>query len=76
MKKKNITVKYISIIEPKGEEAYVAITEIEFDNHLDAKAFIEGLPKDRILTEVSQLPDGGNNTNTEDIDIDIMLNEL
>jgi len=76
-KNKKIKVEYISTITPKGGgEAYVAITEIEFDNYLDARAFIEGLPEDRIMTELSQLPDGGCNENTADIDINIMMNEL
>jgi len=74
-KSKKIRVEYISIVEPKGEDCYVAITEIEFDNYMDARAFIEALPEDRVMTEVSQLPDDGTNFTTDKVDDEIMMSD-
>ena len=75
-RRQQIEVEYISVIEPKGEECYVAIATMDFDNYMDAKAFIEGLPEVRILTEVSQLPTDGTNFTTKRLDNEIMMSDV
>jgi hypothetical protein len=72
MKKQIIEVEYVSIIKEDGK-TYAKNSLIEFNCYMDAKAFIEGLPEDRVLTEVSQLPVDGTNFTTNKIDNEIMM---
>ncbi len=79
MKKDNkqiIEVEYIVHIGTTKDKYHVKITTAEFKCYMDAKAFIEGLPKDRVLTEVGQLPIGDTNFTTNKIDDEIMMSDV
>lgn len=51
-----IEVEYVSIMEKGTHSEYAAISIAEFKTLPDAIAFIQGLPKDKRITQVSELP--------------------
>ncbi|NQY44106.1 MAG: hypothetical protein HRT87_12285 [Legionellales bacterium] len=58
---KKIKINYYSLMEKDTPDEYEAISTIELDFISDAVAFIDALPKDRVITKISDI------TNLEEI---------
>ena len=54
-KKEKITVNFIKECKTDKGEDYISVSEIEFDYPEDAIAYIEALPKDRVVTEIKDI---------------------
>lgn len=67
MKKNVIKVEYISVNRQGTPDEWVSIEIVEFNSTEDAIAFIDGLPKDRRVTEIEDVVGKAYNKNTKKI---------